>query len=123
MIAFSFFMQFFTHPVVHDAMKRKWRGRYKSKKNRKEEDEDEEEEEEEANRKLIKKSERKSWMQLLRFCLLCVFDLVFSPILLLVFLKETRQGVDEKETGKVDYEKGNTQYLKLLLYVLQFKIC
>ena len=96
----SFFsMQFFTHPVVHDEMNRKWHDRCKFMNRT----------EEEANEKLIKKSEWKSWALLLLLHLLCVFDLAFSPILLLVFsiIKETRcrQGVDET---------GTTQYLTFL---------
>ena len=94
-------MQFFTHPVVYDEMNRKWHGRDKCMKKT-------------WRGCDFKKDEWRSWAQLLLFRLLCVFDLVFSPILLLVFskLKKTRcrQRVNEDETG-------TTHYLKFLFYV------
>ena len=113
-------MQFFTHPVAHGEMNRKWHGRDKCmqklwhlgdfkkserrgrcKSMNRTEQEEEGEEEEEPNEKLSKKSKWKRWIQLLLLHLLCGFDLVFSPILLLVIsiIKETRRGENEDETG------------------------
>ena len=53
-------LQFFTHPAVHSEMSRKWGGRE------------------------FMESEWNPWQQLL-FSIWCLFDLLFSPILLAVF--------------------------------------
>jgi len=53
--------KFFTHPAVYSEMNRKWRGR-----------------------EFMTRTKWKSWRQLL-FNIWCLFDLLFSPILLTVF--------------------------------------
>ncbi|KAJ7358917.1 hypothetical protein OS493_020758 [Desmophyllum pertusum] len=64
--------QFFTHPVVHDEMTRKWHGRAECMKKT-------------WRGRDFKKSEIGSWLKLLLFRFWCIFDLVFSPILFSVF--------------------------------------
>ncbi|KAJ7358637.1 hypothetical protein OS493_022069 [Desmophyllum pertusum] len=64
--------KFFTHPVVHDEMTRKWHGRDECMKKT-------------WRGRDFKKSELGSWLQLLLFRFWCIFDLVFSPILFSVF--------------------------------------
>ena len=77
----SIYLQFFIHPVVDAEMKRKWHGRE------------------------FIKTEWKRWQLL--FSIWCLFDLVFSPILLAVFsYLENRRKRKEREENKRKKNKG-----------------
>lgn len=73
-------LQFFTHPVVHEEMDRKWHGRNFSK------------------------TKWKWWHKLL-FGILCFFDLVLlSPIMFLVsLLKKKKKEKDEERKRESEY--------------------
>lgn len=88
------FLQFLSHPAIHSEMNRKWKGREFMK---------------------LRNGGWKSW-QLLLFNIWCLFDLVFSPILLAVFsLKKEWKGKGIQCTGirySVIWWKYHRKYLK-----------
>ena len=77
-------LQFFTHPVVHEEMNRKWHGRNFSKTKWK-------------------------WWQKLLFGILCFFDLVLlSPTMYLVSLLKKKKKKKKKE--KEEERKRESEY-------------
>ncbi|KAJ7379859.1 hypothetical protein OS493_012611 [Desmophyllum pertusum] len=88
--------KFFTHPVVHDEMNRKWHGRDECMKKT-------------WSGRDFKKSEWRSWLQLLLFRFWCILDLVFSPILFSVFslLKKRSERCQRSRVATEDEDESH----------------
>ncbi|KAJ7379861.1 hypothetical protein OS493_012613 [Desmophyllum pertusum] len=99
--------KFFTHPVVHDEMNRKWHDRAECMKRT-------------WRSRDFKKSELGSWLQLLLFRVWCIFDLVFSLILFSVFsLLKKRSPSSERGRGDESHEKSHITVAEMYLIYLE----